>query len=212
MKNITTPKHQKGIILIVILVLLTGLTLSASVGMQQSILQERLAGNLQDRSLAFEMAEAVTVDAQDMIKRLIASAPSASPVDQRNTVVAFFGSTAGLFNRADVPQPNPFAAADWNVAIAHCSTTAPTTPPILCSAASQTAGGQVAALLSSQRIVAAPQYMVVHLGEAKLASQQLIQGQQSQDPPTVQLFKILARGFGGNPNTVVMLETVYAVR
>lgn len=220
MKTMTLPSQQQGIVLIVVLVLLTGLTLSASVGMQQSIIQERLSGNLQDRALAFQMAEAALVDAQEMLNRLIASSPTPSPVDQRNTVVAFFGAvggTDGLFqNPALETSPDPLIPANWNPAttgaIAHCGVVGATTPPILCSAESQAAGGQVSNLVTNGDIVAPPQYLVVHLGQAQLAAGGLIQGQASQTPPTVQLFRILARGRGGNPNTVVILDSTYAVR
>jgi type IV pilus assembly protein PilX len=50
--------RQKGSALIVSLIMLLLLTLVAVAGMQGTILQERMTGNLRDRDLAFQAAEA----------------------------------------------------------------------------------------------------------------------------------------------------------
>ena len=54
----TLPGRQRGVVLIVSLILLMVLTLIGVTAMQTSTLEERMAGNAMDRSLAFQAAEA----------------------------------------------------------------------------------------------------------------------------------------------------------
>ena len=49
--------HQSGAVLIISLIMLLLLTLLATTGMQSTSLQEKMAGNLRDKSLAFQAAE-----------------------------------------------------------------------------------------------------------------------------------------------------------
>lgn len=65
---------QGGTTLVVALILLLVVTLVAVAGMQNTVLQERMAGNLYDRNLAFQQAEAGLRDAQRQIPA-IAGAP-----------------------------------------------------------------------------------------------------------------------------------------
>ncbi|WP_019591513.1 PilX N-terminal domain-containing pilus assembly protein [Thioalkalivibrio sp. ALE20] len=51
-------QHQQGAALVVGLILLVVITLLAVAGMQNTVLQERMAGNMHDRNLAFQQAEA----------------------------------------------------------------------------------------------------------------------------------------------------------
>ena len=52
-----TVKHQKGAVLIVSLVLLIIMTLLAISGMNNTVMQERMAGNQRNNTLAFQAAE-----------------------------------------------------------------------------------------------------------------------------------------------------------
>lgn len=51
-------RHQRGVALIIALVLLVVITLLGLAGMQNTSLQERMSGNMYDRSLAMQTAEA----------------------------------------------------------------------------------------------------------------------------------------------------------
>lgn len=51
-------RHQKGMALIIALLLLVVITLVGLAGMQSTTLQERMSGNMYDRSLAMQAAEA----------------------------------------------------------------------------------------------------------------------------------------------------------
>lgn len=58
MKRISTAQTQRGAVLIVSLIILLVLTILGVVSMQNTTLEERMAGNMRDRQLAFEAAEA----------------------------------------------------------------------------------------------------------------------------------------------------------
>jgi type IV pilus assembly protein PilX len=60
--------RQEGSVLIVSLIMLLLLTLVAVAGMQGTILQERMTGNLRDRDLAFQAAEAALREAEAFIR------------------------------------------------------------------------------------------------------------------------------------------------
>lgn len=61
-------ERQKGSVLLVSLIMLLLLTLVAVGGMQGTILQERMTGNLRDRDLAFQAAEAALREAEAFIR------------------------------------------------------------------------------------------------------------------------------------------------
>ncbi|CAG7857595.1 hypothetical protein MCAMS1_02480 [biofilm metagenome] len=54
---ITSAKHQRGVVLVVGLIMLLLMTLIGTTGMQNTMLQEKMAGNMRDRNLAFQAAE-----------------------------------------------------------------------------------------------------------------------------------------------------------
>lgn len=59
--------RQRGSVLLVSLIMLLLITLVAVGGMQGTILQERMTGNLRDRDLAFQSAEAALREAEQTI-------------------------------------------------------------------------------------------------------------------------------------------------
>jgi type IV pilus assembly protein PilX len=91
----TSPSaRQRGSALIVSLVMLLLLSLIGIAGMQTTILQDRMTGNLQDQELAFQAAEAALREAEDTL---------------RNNPPANFDNNNGLYrvgaaNRPDWPE------------------------------------------------------------------------------------------------------------
>ncbi len=59
--------RQAGVVLITSLVLLLVLTLLGVSGMQNTMLEERMAGNMRDRGLAFQAAEATLREGEDLL-------------------------------------------------------------------------------------------------------------------------------------------------
>ncbi|AXI82495.1 pilus assembly protein [Xylella taiwanensis] len=62
------PCRQRGISLIVILLLLLVMTLIGLAVLRTTVLQERMSANLRDRSLSFQTAEAALRDAEEFIR------------------------------------------------------------------------------------------------------------------------------------------------
>lgn len=67
------PIHQSGVVLIISLIMLLLLTLIGISGMQTTSLEEKMAGNMRDRNLAFQAAESALTAGE-------AAAATAAPV------------------------------------------------------------------------------------------------------------------------------------
>lgn len=105
--------RQNGSVLLVSLIMLLLLTLVAVGGMQGTILQERMTGNLRDRDLAFQAAEAALRDAEESLATSVpVSFPNsnglyrigatnrpdwpADPADNGNGVISYSGDFPGV--------------------------------------------------------------------------------------------------------------------
>lgn len=62
----TSPRRQRGIALVVVLLLLLVVTLIGLAAMRGTLLQERMAGNVAARGVAFQTAEAVLREAESI--------------------------------------------------------------------------------------------------------------------------------------------------
>lgn len=91
--------RQQGFALFACLVILLVLTVLATSGMQTSLLQERMAGHLRDRDLAFQAAEAALRQGEDFLEQA--------------TLPAFDG-TNGLYQPADPGDTPVWQAIDWS--------------------------------------------------------------------------------------------------
>lgn len=91
-----SPKSQRGIALVVVLLLLLIVTLIGLAAMRGTLLQERMAGNVAARGMAFQNAEAILREAESFV----ATGP-AMPA-------AGGACAAGL-----CPIPNPAAEPRW---------------------------------------------------------------------------------------------------
>ena len=58
------PQQQRGVVLLFCLIFLTVLTLMAVTGMETTVVEERMAGNMQDFNQAFQAAEIAMDDAE----------------------------------------------------------------------------------------------------------------------------------------------------
>lgn len=68
-RDIREPCRQRGSALIIALVFLLAMTLIGVAGMQSTTQQEGMAGNLRDRNLAFQAAEAALLDAENALNQ-----------------------------------------------------------------------------------------------------------------------------------------------
>lgn len=81
------PSRQSGMILVFSLVFLLVMTLIGVAGMQNSSLEEKMAGNVRDRQLAFQAAESTLRAAESFLKT--------------SSATALFNCSAGLYRAAD---------------------------------------------------------------------------------------------------------------
>jgi type IV pilus assembly protein PilX len=65
------PKAQQGVVLIVSLILLLLMTLIGTTGMQVTSLEEKMAGNMRDRNLAFQAAESALAAGEYYLENVI---------------------------------------------------------------------------------------------------------------------------------------------
>ena len=110
MHNITSsPKYQRGAVLAISLIMLLVLTLLGVTAMRTTVLEEKMAGNMNDRNVAFQAAETALRDGEALIETLVATAS--------------FNGSGGRLGEADA-DPDFFNAATWsdNDSIAYSGT------------------------------------------------------------------------------------------
>lgn len=91
-------KGQGGSALIVSLLILIVLSLLGLTAVRTTTLEEKMAGNLRDDSLAFQAAESALRDAETFVESVVS--------------VNAFNDTGGLYSEAST-DPDYFAAATW---------------------------------------------------------------------------------------------------
>lgn len=83
-------QRQRGVVLAVALIMLVVITLLGVSAMQVTSLEERMAGNMRDRSLAFQSAEAALRDGERVLTQAVLPA---------------FNGTSGLYGPPTDPLP-----------------------------------------------------------------------------------------------------------
>ena len=82
----TSPaRRQQGAVLIISMIILLLLTILGVTSMQSTNLEERMAGNMRDRHVAFEAAEAAIADAESFLDTVALTS-------------SFRSNTAGLYD------------------------------------------------------------------------------------------------------------------
>jgi type IV pilus assembly protein PilX len=84
-------ENEQGSALVIALVMLVVLTMMAIAGMQTTSIQERMAGNLRDKNLAFQSAEAALREAEMFLQA---------------AVLPSFNGTAGLYSSTSFDRSN----------------------------------------------------------------------------------------------------------
>jgi type IV pilus assembly protein PilX len=89
-KPLSPPRSQRGVVLIVGLLLLLVLTLIGVTSMRSALLEERMTGNIQDSTVAFQAAEAALREGETLLQQ---------------PVLPNFDSTNGLYPPPAAPPP-----------------------------------------------------------------------------------------------------------
>lgn len=111
-----TASRQKGAVLIVALIMLLLLTIIGVAGMQDTNLQEKMAGNLRDHNLALQAAEAGLRHAEQVSKgnytTLAALADNAKTTAVTYTDFTGTVHTKPSYTFTKLPHPGPLELAD----------------------------------------------------------------------------------------------------
>ena len=94
-------RKQCGSVLAIALIFLLLMTLIGVTAMRTTTLQERMAGNMRDRNLAFQAAEVALREGERFLSDTV--------------VVGPFTNSGGLYQPAGDGQVNPWLAIDWLV-------------------------------------------------------------------------------------------------
>lgn len=93
-------RKQRGVALVIVLILLLVMTLLGLASMRGTLLEERMSANLLDRSLAFQAAEAALRDGEILIATMVAN----------KTPLPTVGCTAGV---CAIPVPSETTLDRW---------------------------------------------------------------------------------------------------
>lgn len=98
-------RREQGAVLIVALVMLLLLTVVGLAGMQDANLQESMAGNMRDRNIAFQVAEAGLRAGENELRKATITAPVSAPVVRPGDPCFWWtcGGSATVFNWSASP-------------------------------------------------------------------------------------------------------------
>ncbi len=190
--NVKHQPRQNGAVLVVALIFLLILTILGVSSMRSTVLEEKMAGNMRDQSLAFQAAEAALRDGEAFINTL-ASTGGFKCQEKTGTGSSFPGcSYNGQFitgtNLNDILEQDP-----WN-----------------------STNGYVTASSTINGVSVQPRYFIIHnadlVDEAK-SSLNIGPGYGGIGAgKDVTTFAIVARGIGGTDKAPVILSTYYGKR
>jgi type IV pilus assembly protein PilX len=98
-KSYFNRRRQKGAVLIVSLIFLLVITMLAVGSMQNTVLEEKMAGNASDRNLAFQSAESAAREAEIFVENIVS--------------LGNFGDAGGLRDRTAV-EPDFYDPSTWS--------------------------------------------------------------------------------------------------
>lgn len=192
-------RHQRGAALIVGLIMLLLLTLIGVAGMRDTLLQEKMAGNMRDRELALQAAESALRAAETKVGALT------EPTFNNTNGMYDLNTTAGQTAMARVKSSVPISEqAFWQQTTLWTNTTSVVYPNTL------------------DDVIAPPRYVIEKLGNALSADKSSYTG--GSDPNFVQDitanvevpeiitypdYRITARGQGVSADAVVILQTTF---
>lgn len=192
-------RHQRGAALIVGLIMLLLLTLIGVAGMRDTLLQEKMAGNMRDRELALQAAESALRAAEINVGALT------EPTFNNTNGMYDLNTTAGQTAMARVKSSVPISEqAFWQQTTLWTNTTSVVYPNTL------------------DDVIAPPRYVIEKLGNALSADKSSYTG--GSDPNFVQDitanvevpeiitypdYRITARGQGVSADAVVILQTTF---
>jgi len=182
-------QKQSGAVLAISLIMLLLMTIIGVTSISTTSLEERMAGNSRDRHVAFEAAEVALIEAEDFLETVANTA-------------AFLSNNAGLYEDLDT---KIWQNIDWG------------------GDGSGADGYRTAGNIGTgENLGSSPKYVIQFLGGfggglidvgdvAGGGADGNYGSASSTNVSDTGLFRITARGTGGSNNTVIILQTVYAI-
>jgi type IV pilus assembly protein PilX len=181
-------KSQSGVVLVVSLIMLLLLTIIGISGMQSTVLEERMAGNMRDRNLAFQAAEAGLRDAEAYLN---SNTGPFNPLKEAGGPFQIAFAPLPLCKDGLCPQPNltpprwaGFTDAEW-----------------------QARGLKYGAKMGAADIVGVafpPRYFIELIGTCVPATSNVGQ--------CLAPFRVTVRAWGANATTVVQLQVLHRIQ
>lgn len=174
-------QRQQGVALVMSMVFLLILTIIGVTGMTTSALQEKMAGNTQDKNMAFQAAESALAVAENF---LLVTAPAALP--------NFSLNTDGYYDATPPASPLRWEIVDWT----DCATA------VQCLPAATIAGVN----LQPRYLIE----LMAQVSTGQTPGESLTVGRGTPPlPPSQNMYRITARGTGGTDAAVAEVQSVY---
>jgi type IV pilus assembly protein PilX len=181
--EVSVASSQRGIVLVTGLIFLVILTLLGITALQSTILEEKMAGNLRDETLAFQAAEAALRSGEYFLEQV--------------TIQEFNGEN-GLYYHAC---SNEAEGEDINESFL-CSST-----PDPIAEMNWDTDDSRAVDVTMERVASQPRYFIEQLPSVPLMGNE---GSAQQSPSVLSsMFRIVARGTGGTETATVLLQSTY---
>jgi type IV pilus assembly protein PilX len=175
------PHRQKGFVLIMALVFLALLTIIGVTAMSTTSLEEKMAGNMKDRNLAFQAAETALLAAERWY-------------ETQTTKPVFPDTANGLYVTDSTSAVSNWDAVNWSTNVV----TFPCTPTTTSSCGSGVA-----------KINTQPKYIIEDMGELPEEKGSIVSPTDYKGKGST-IARITARGTGGTDAAVSMVQSTYA--
>ncbi|MDH3673012.1 MAG: PilX N-terminal domain-containing pilus assembly protein [Gammaproteobacteria bacterium] len=176
--------RERGVALVMAMVFLLILTLIGVTTMSTTVLEERMAGNMQDKNTAFQAAESALTSGENWLRPL-AAIPIFDPLVTND----------GLHRQSAISTPV------WDVTTGVWSGTDVVDYTELPGAGSPPSG-QLLSLVNQQ-----PRYLIEDLGPVRDPLKSIKLGTPSRS--TRNVFRITARGTGSSDQAMAMVQSVF---
>jgi len=179
-----THYKQKGVVLVLGMLMLIILTLIGLTGMQMTTFEEKMAGNLKDKNSAFQAAEAALMAAETNI--------------ENNVITTGIFDTDGTDGFYDDSKEEIWKLVDWE------GTDSGNDNEVI----------TYSAFDSTYKVTSSPKYVLEHYASVmdEIDGLNLDNYGAGTGAGVTEMFRITARGTGLNDNTRVILQTTFGKR
>ena len=202
MKSLSPFHKQRGAALITGLIFLVVLTMIGITAARMSTLEERMAGNMRDRSLAMQAAEMALRDAErDILGLGVSADPRNSPISGISDFVADCGKSTGTDKDDGLCY---YGAAAPPIPLATCPNPDDNEECLTNDASAEEISMKASPSVEYGRFTGADD----DLGGLSALPRYLIEAYPTT-PGGEQYYRITVRAHGANENTVVWLQEVF---